>query len=143
MGQIIKGAVKQIEGLQLVAYGNTGHAVLMDQKEEVGGFDQAPSPMEFILFGLAGCTAMDVISILQKKRENVKRVEVHFEAERAEDHPKVYKKIHLKYVIKGKNVNPKSVERAIELSETKYCSASAMLSKTAEITHEYVIVEEE
>ncbi len=69
MGQIIKGAVKQIDGLQLVAYGSTGHAVLMDQREEVGGFDQAPSPMEMLLFGLAGCTAMDAISILKIKSE--------------------------------------------------------------------------
>ncbi len=143
MGQIMQGKLRQIQGLQLVVTGDSGHAVVMDQSREVGGFEAAPSPMEFVLFGLAGCTAMDVISILQKKREDVRGFEVHFKAERADEHPKVFTKIHLKFIVKGKAVKPQSVKRAIELSATKYCSASAMISKTAEITYDFEIIEAE
>jgi putative redox protein len=98
--------------------------------------------MELLLISLCGCTAMDVVSILQKKRQPFTGLQVKASAERAEEHPKVYTQIHLEYVVKGKGVEPQAVERAIELSETKYCSAAAMLSKAAQITTSYRIEEE-
>ncbi len=131
-------------GLRLVGEASSGPAVVIDhalpgeERRETG-----PRPMELLLIGLAGCTAMDVVSILQRMRQPVDGLEVRASAERAPDHPKVYTRIHLEYVIRGKGIKESAVERAIHLSETTYCSASAMLGKTAEITTSYRIVEEE
>jgi len=130
-------------GLRLVGEGGHGPAIVVDnilpeEERREGG----PRPMELLLIGLAGCTSMDVISILQKKRQSLTGLQTKVIAERAEEHPKVYTKIHVEYVVTGKGVKPEAVERAIELSETKYCSAMAMLRQTAEITNSYRIVEE-
>ncbi|HEY88996.1 MAG TPA: OsmC family protein [Thermoflexia bacterium] len=130
-------------GLRLLGEANAGPAVVMDSGHPPYGTQTGASPMELVLLGLAGCTSMDVLSILAKKREPVTGYQIHVTAERADTHPKVYTKIHLEYVFYGKGVRAKSVERAIELSEKTYCGASAMLSKTAEVTHSYRIVEEE
>ncbi len=130
-------------GLRLVGEASSGPAIVLDHVlpgEE--GRETGPRPMELLLIGLAGCTAMDVVSILQKKRQPFTGLEVKVTAERAADHPKVYTQIHLEFIVKGKGVDPRAVERSIELSQTKYCSASAMLGKTAEITTSYRIVEE-
>jgi putative redox protein len=113
------------------------HALPDEERKETG-----PRPMELLLLGLAGCTAMDVVSILQKKRQPFTGLEVKVAAERADEHPKVYTRIQLEYVVRGNGVSPEAVERAIELSETKYCPAAAMLGKTAEISTSYKIVEE-
>ena len=129
-------------GLRLVGEASSGPAIVLDHVlpgEE--GRETGPRPMELLLIGLAGCTAMDVVSILQKKRQPFTGLEVKVTAERAADHPKVYTQIHLEFIVKGKGVDPRAVERSIELSQTKYCSASAMLGKTAEITTSYRIVE--
>ena len=129
-------------GLRLVGEASSGPAIVIDHvlkgedRQETG-----PRPMELLLIGLAGCTAMDVVSILKKKRQSFTGLEVRVTAERAETHPKVYTRIHLEFVVKGKGADPRAVERSIELSQTKYCSASAMLSKVAEITTSYRIVE--
>ena len=131
-------------GLRLVGEASSGPAIVIDHalpgedRQETG-----PRPMELLLIGLAGCTAMDVVSILQRMRQPLDGLEVHASAERAPDHPKVYTRIHLEFVIKGKGIKESAVERAINLSQTTYCSASAMLSKTAEITTSYRIVETE
>ncbi|MBN1178685.1 MAG: OsmC family protein [Anaerolineae bacterium] len=111
---------------------------VMDGEERVL---EGPSPMEYLLLGLAGCTGMDVVSILQKKRQPFTNLEVRVTAERADEHPRVYTKVHMTFVVTGKDVKPEAVERAIELSETKYCSASAMFAKTAEMSTSYEIVE--
>jgi putative redox protein len=113
------------------------HALPDESREETG-----PTPMRLLLIGLCGCTGMDVISILQKKRQPFTGLQVRATAERAEEHPKVYTQIHLEFVVTGEGVDPGAVERSIELSQTKYCSAWAMLAKTAEITSSYRIVEE-
>jgi putative redox protein len=129
-------------GLRLVGEASSGPAIVLDHVlpgEE--GQETGPRPMELLLIGLAGCTAMDVVSILQKKRQPFTDLEVRVTAERAEEHPKVYTQIHLEFVVKGGGVDPRAVERAIELSQTKYCSAAAMLGKTAEITTSYRVVE--
>jgi putative redox protein len=130
-------------GLRLVGEGGHGPAIVLDhvlpdEERQEGG----PRPMELLLIGLAGCTSMDVISVLQKKRQPITGLEAKVSAERADEHPKVYTAIHVEYVVKGKDVKPEAVERAIELSETKYCTAMAMLRQTAEITTSYRIVEE-
>ena len=130
-------------GLRLVGEASSGPAIILDHVlpgEE--GRETGPRPMELLLIGLAGCTGMDVVSILKKKRQPFTGLQVKVTAERAKEHPKVYTRIHLEFIVKGKGVSPQAVERSIELSQTKYCSASAMLGKTAEITTSYRIIEE-
>lgn len=100
------------------------------------------TPMDYLLAGVAGCTAMDVISILQKKRQHVTELEVHIEGTQAETPPNVYTKAHITYVVRGENINPAAVEQAIELSETKYCSASVMFQRSGtQVTTDYRIEE--
>lgn len=125
------------ENLKFNAQGETGHNMPMDASESSGGDDSAASPMEMLLAGLGGCTGIDVVMILRKMKAEIEDFNIDIEAERAEEHPKRYKKIHLKYYIKGKNLEDKKVQKAIDLSENKYCSASASLN--AEITHSYEI----
>jgi len=113
--------------------------VPLDAERSVGGEDRGFEPMELIAIGLAGCTAMDTISILQKKRQDVTAFEVQVHAERADEFPKVFTNITIEYIVEGNNVDPAAVERSIELSETKYCPAQAMLSKVCNIEHKYSI----
>jgi len=129
-------------GLRLVAEANDGPAIVLDSHKPPFGTNTGPAPMELFLMGLGGCTGMDVISILAKKRQKVTGFQVKVEAERAPTHPKVYTKIHIEYIVYGAGIDPRAVERAIELSETRYCSASAMLRQVAEITNSYRIIEE-
>jgi len=133
--------VKRIQGLAMAARAESKHWVAMDGPEKLGGEESGSRPMEVLLMALGGCTAMDVVSILTKKRAPVEDFEIQVDAERADEHPKVYTKIHVKYVITGSGVKPADVERAIELSEEKYCSVTAMLRKTAEMTSSYEIRE--
>jgi putative redox protein len=120
----------------------SGFSLPMDVSQEGGGDNSGVRPIELLLVGLAGCTAMDVISILEKKRQVVTGFEVRVNGERASEHPKVFTQIELEYVVRGKNIDPVAVERAVELSETKYCSASAMLRKAAQISHRITIEQE-
>ncbi|NOZ05920.1 MAG: OsmC family protein [Chloroflexi bacterium] len=119
----------------------TGHTVVLDAGEAVGGENKGFRPLSLLLVGLAGCTAMDVISILRKKRQDVTGLQVRVEAERAPDHPKVYTDIVLEFIVQGHDVDERAVARAIELSQTKYCSASGMLGKVAQISAQYRIEE--
>ena len=130
-------------GLRLVGEASSGPAIVLDHVlpgEE--GRETGPRPLELLLIGLAGCSAMDVVSILQKKRQPFTGLQVKVTAERADEHPRVYTHIHLEYVVTGQGVEPQAVERAIELSQSKYCPAAAMLSKAVEITTSYQIVQE-
>ena len=120
---------------------DSGFSVQLGTDPAVGGDNDGVRPMELIAMGLAGCTAMDVISILQKKRQEVTGFEVRLHAERADEHPKVFTHITIEYLIEGRNVDPAAVERAMELSETKYCPAQAMLGKFAQIELRYKITE--
>ena len=138
---MMKVQVKQIKGLALAAKADSGHWITMDGPTELGGQNAGSRPMEVLLMALGGCTGMDVISILKKKRAPVEDFEMELEAEQAPEHPKVFTKIRIKFIIYGRGIKPQDVERAIELSGTKYCSASEMLRKTAEITTEYEIRE--
>ena len=115
--------------------------VIFDSDESVGGHNQGFRPLEMLIMGLAGCTAMDVLSILKKKRQDVTAFEVEVEGIQATEHPKCFTDIALVYRVTGHDVDPKAVDRAIELSETRYCGASCMLSKAATITHRVEIIE--
>lgn len=119
----------------------SGFTLPMDTSPESGGDGEGFRPLELLLVGLAGCTAMDVISILEKKRQEVTGFEVRVNGERAGDHPKVFTQIVVEYIVQGHNLDRAAVERAVELSETKYCSASAMLRKAATIEHKITLIE--
>lgn len=119
----------------------TGHTVIMDGAKEFGGQNQGARPMELLLLGMGGCSAFDVVLILKKARQEITDCVVQLEAERADTEPKVFTKIHAHFVVTGKGLSEKRVARAVELSAEKYCSASIMLGKTAEITHDFEIVE--
>lgn len=122
-----------IEDMQFVAMGDSGHAIVMDAAEGSGGHGSGARPMEVLLEGLLGCTAMDVMSILNKKRQPVKGFKIFATGERAEEHPRFYSKIHLEYVAYG-DVDPAALARSVQLSEEKYCSAIATVRGVAEIT---------
>jgi putative redox protein len=134
--------VTWVDGMQFVGEAGSGHAVVLDGRESVGGRDTGLRPLELMLVSLAGCTAMDVVHILRRKRQQVTDLQVQVEAERADDHPRVYTTIKLNYVVRGHDLSEKAVVDSIELSEKKYCSASAMLGKTAEIGYTYQIIQE-
>jgi putative redox protein len=137
----VKARVKLVEGITFVAESGSGHAVVMDAAPEVGGRDLGPRPMEMLLMGAGGCSAIDVVMILRKARQPVADCVVELEAERATEDPKVFTRIHMHYVVTGKGVNPLQVEKAIKLSKEKYCSATIMLAKTAEVTSDFEISE--
>lgn len=133
--------IKWVDGMTFMAETGSGHLITMDGAPEAGGRNLAPRPMEMLLAGAGGCTAFDVVLILKRGRQDVRDCSVRLEADRADTDPKVFTRIRFHYTITGKNLKPESVERAIHLSAEKYCSASIMLGKTAEITHEWSIVE--
>lgn len=129
------------DDLMFTAISSAGFTIPLDAAKDVGGHDTGISPMELLLTSLAGCTAMDVISILRKKKEQVTAFEVHVEGARADEHPKVYTEITVRFVVTGHNVSPQAVERAIELSRDKYCGAAATLRHTANIHYVHEIIE--
>lgn len=128
-------------GMAFVAETGSGHLITMDGAPEGGGRNLAPRPMETVLAGTGGCTAYDVVLILRRGRQQVTGCSVKIEAERAETEPKVFTRIHMHFTVSGKALNEAAVARAIQLSHEKYCSASAMLAKTAEMTTGFEIVE--
>lgn len=129
------------EGMSFIAETGSGHIVAMDGAPEGGGRNLAPRPMEMVLLGTGGCTAYDVVLILKRGRQDITGCEARLQAERAETDPKVFTKINFHFVVTGRNLKLDAVERAIKLSAEKYCSASIMLGKTAEITHTWEIAE--
>lgn len=139
----MKARVKWVEGKSFLAESGSGHAVLMDGAPEAGGRNLGPRPMEMLLMGAGGCTAFDVVLILERGRHDVRDCVVQLEAERAETDPKVFTRIHMHFVVTGKGLKPEVVKRAIDLSAEKYCSATLMLAKTAEVTHDFEVVEVE
>ena len=133
--------VRWHDGMSFIAETGSGHLVAMDGAPEAGGRNLAARPMELLLAGAGGCTSFDVVSILKKARQDIAGCEVRLTAERAETDPKVFTRIHMHFVVKGKGLKPDAVERAVKLSAEKYCSASIMLGKTAEMSHDWEIVE--
>ncbi len=136
----MKARVKWVEDVTFVGEADSGHAVVMDGPAESGGKNRGMRPMEMLLVGMGGCTAFDVVVILKKARQAVTDCEVVLEAERAAEPPKVFTRIHVHYRVRGTGLSEAQVKRAVELSTQKYCSASIMLGKTAELTHDYEIL---
>jgi putative redox protein len=137
----MKANIRRVNGITMVGKSDSGHWVPMDGPESLGGADAGTRPLELFLIGLGGCTGMDVLSILEKKRVKLDDLKIEIDADQAPEHPKIFTKIRLKFIFYGKDIPVEAVERAIELSETKYCSASEMLRRTAELTTEYEIKE--
>ena len=134
-------SVNWVDGMLMVGKSDSGHSITMDGPPEIGGENLGVRPMEMLLLGVAGCTMIDVVSTLKKMRQDITQCETKVNAERANDHAKVFTDIHIQFVIKGKDLDQNKVEKAITLSAEKYCSASIMLGKTASITHDFEIVE--
>jgi len=128
-------------GMAFTGSSDSGYLIPLDAKKKAGGQDMGFQPLQLFAIGLVGCTGMDVISILKKKRQEVTEFEVSAQIELAEEHPKVFTKILIGYKVTGKNLDREAVERAVELSETRYCPAQAMLEKAAEINHKIIIEE--
>ena len=138
----MKARVKWVEQASFLGETESNHAVLMDGPPTAGGRNLGPRPMEMLLIGTGGCTAFDVVSILKKSRQAISDCYVELTAERAETEPKVFTKIHMHFVVKGKDIKQEAVEKAIKLSAEKYCSASIMLGHTAAITHDFEVIQE-
>jgi putative redox protein len=137
----MKARIKWIENVAFVGESGSGHALVMDGAPEGGGRNLGPRPMETLLIGTGGCTAYDVVHILKKGRADITDCVVDIDSERAADDPKVFTKIHFHFTVTGKGLKHAQVERAIQLSAEKYCSASIMLAKTAAITHDFELKE--
>lgn len=137
----MKTSVKWVGEAAFLGESGSGHALVMDGPADHGGRNIGPRPMEMLLMGLGGCTSFDVVHILRKGRHDITRCEVAIDAERAETEPKVFTKIHIHFTVAGKGLTEAAVQRAVNLSAEKYCSASIMLGKTAEITHDFELVE--
>ena len=138
----MKTRVVWLEDMTYVAQSPSGHALVMDGPPELGGHNLGPRPMEMLLMGMGGCTAIDVVNILRKGRQNLRGCEVDIEAQRADSDPKVFTRIHVHFTLSGQGLSTKQIERAIQLSAEKYCSASIMLGQMAQITHTFEIRDE-
>jgi putative redox protein len=133
--------VKWLDNMTFVGESGSGHAVVMDGAPEHGGRDMGVRPMEMLLLGLGGCTAFDVVMILNKSRQKFVDCHVEIEAERAEEVPKVFTRIHAHFVVSGKGLDPAKVKKAVNLSAEKYCSASKMFETAAQMSHDFEIIE--
>jgi len=138
----MKAVVKWLDNMSFVGESESGHSVVMDGPPESGGRNLGVRPMEMVLLGMGGCTAFDVVMILQRGRQDISDCHVELSAERATEVPKVFTKIHAHYVIKGKNLNEKKVEKAVDLTAEKYCSVSIMLAASVQVTHDFEIIED-
>ena len=134
-------SVNWVDGLLMVGKSDSGHTITMDGPPESGGENLGVRPMEMLLLGVAGCTMIDVVTTHKKMRQDLSHCETKINAERATDHPKVFTNIHIQFIVKGKDLDSKKVDKAITLSAEKYCSASIMLGETATITHDFKVIE--
>ena len=134
-------SVNWVDGMLMVGKSHSGHSITMDGPPEIGGDNLGVRPMEMLLLGVAGCTMIDVVTTLKKMRQELTHCETKVNADRADDHPKVFTDIHIQFLVKGNDLDSKKVEKAITLSAEKYCSASIMLGKTASISHDFEILE--
>ena len=137
----MKARIKWVEQVAFVAESGSGHAMVLDGAPEAGGRNLGPRPMELLLMGMGACTSFDVVSILKKSRQPVMDCVAELEAERASEDPKVFTKIHVHFKVTGRGLKHNVVERAVQLSANKYCSASVMLAKTAQITHDFEVID--
>lgn len=140
-GYMVEAKVTLVKNMQFSGIASSGHSITMDADEQSGGQNAGFRPMELLLVGFGGCSGMDVISILRKKRTQVSGLEIFVKGSKTDNNPKIYKEIHIEYVVTGKGVDKTAVERAIRLSLDKYCSVGATLAKAGTITHSYRIIE--
>jgi putative redox protein len=134
--------VTYVKGLQFVGDAQSGHAMIMDGDKSVGGENTGPRPMELLLIAAGGCSGMDVISILNKKKQDVTGLEINVSGNKAEEYPKKFTEITVEFIVKGRKIEESAVKRAVELSMTKYCSVKATLEGTAKINYSYKILQE-
>jgi len=137
----MRAVIKWVDNVLFIGRSGSGHSIVIDGPPEAGGENAGIRPMELVLVGLGACTSFDVVSILKKSRQDVTDCHAELEAERADEIPQVFTRIHVHFVISGRNLKPKQVERAVNLSAEKYCSASIMIGKTAHITHDFEIID--
>jgi len=137
----MRASVKWLGKMAFEGQPDSGHKVIMDSSPDFGGQNTGARPMELLLLGLGGCSSIDVMNMLQKSRQDVTDCVAEIEAERADEHPKVFTRIHVHFKVTGRGLNPARVERAIKLSAETYCSASIMLGKTAEVSHDFEIID--
>jgi putative redox protein len=137
----MRASIKWVDNVMFVGHSGSGHSVVIDGPPDAGGKNAGIRPMELVLMGLGACTSFDVVAILKKSRQDITDCYTELEAERAEEVPQVFTRIHVHFVVTGRKLKRKQVERAVALSADKYCSASIMLAKTAEITHDFEIIE--
>ena len=136
----MKVEIKNVEGLNFIGKGDSNHWVALDGPEEHGGFEAGTRPMEMVLIGLGGCTGMDVISLLNKMRVEYDDLQIEIEASRKEEYPKIFTDIHIHYKVFGEDPSENKVKKAIDKSQNKYCSVSAMLQEAADIEYDYEII---
>jgi len=136
----MKTTIRWIDGMMMLGESPSGHSIVMDGPEEFGGKNLGIRPMELLILGVGGCTTVDIVSTLEKMREQVTDCKAEITSERAKDYPKVFTNIHIHFIIKGKQLSDKKIQKAITLSAEKYCSASIMIAKTANITHDFEII---
>jgi len=139
---MINAKITLVQDMQFIGVADTGHAVVMDAPPSSGGKGSAAKPSELLPMAFGGCSGMDVISILRKKKQNVTKFEINVSGEMAKDYPQLYTSMHIEYVVTGKDISEDAVQRAIDLSLEKYCSVGATLGKAAKITHSYKVVRE-
>ena len=137
----MKGEVRLVDGVRFQVTSGSGHTTFTDGPPEEGGKNLGMRPMEMVLLGMGGCTAFDIVQILRKRRHEPQLVEIEMEAERADEVPKVFTAIHLKYRVRGEGIKQREVQRAIDLSLEKYCSATRMLAATAEVSYEFELLD--
>jgi len=139
---MLTAKVTYVNGMQFIGDSESGHALVMDADPSAGGRNTGPKPMELLLISAGGCSGMDVISVLKKKRQDVTGLEIQVKGEKAGDYPMKFTDITLKFIVRGRNISESAVKRAIELSMTKYCSVKATLEGTAKIQYSYEIINE-
>lgn len=139
---MLEAKVTYVNGLQFLGEAASGHAIVMDADAGVGGRNTGVRPTELLLIGLGGCSGMDVVSILKKKKQEIKGVEIKIKGEKAENYPKKFTGIDIEFIVRGRNVSEDAVKRAVELSMEKYCSVKATLEGSAKVTWSYNIIEE-
>lgn len=135
--------LKLVEGITFVGESGSGHSIVIDGPPDVGGADRGARPMELMLLGMGGCSAVDVMHILRKARQGVSDCVVEVSAERATEHPKVFTRVHLHFKVTGRGLSASHVERAVRLSAERYCSATIMVSRTAEVSHDFEVIDED
>jgi putative redox protein len=139
---MVEAKVTYVQGMQFVGDASSGHAVVMDSDSSTGEHNTGSRPMELLLIGAGGCSGMDVISILKKKKQHVTGLEIKVKGEEAEDFPKKFTGIELEFIVRGKGISEEAVKRSVELSMNKYCSVKATLEGTATVSYSYKIINE-